>query len=102
MSRDERPRLLDVLQEGTLAAVLRGPGSTPPALRLVLPRGEAPEELRALVEKIRRHAYRVTDDELAELRTRYTEAELFEIVLATVLGAAGDRPGGGPRALDDE
>ena len=101
MSRGERPRPLDVLQEATIAAVLRGPGSTPPALRQALARGEAPEELRALVEKIRRHAYRVTDEEFAELRTRYSEDELFEIVLATVLGAAGDRLGAGLRALDD-
>jgi hypothetical protein len=101
VTRAERPRPLDELKEDTVAAVLRGPGTTPPALRLAVSRGEPPEELRALVEKIRRHAYKVTDEDFAELRTRYTEDQLFEIVLATVLGAAGDRLGAGLRALDD-
>lgn len=55
------------LKDATAAAVLDGPGTTPAALRQAVARGEAPEELRALIDKIRRHAYRVTDEDLAAL-----------------------------------
>jgi hypothetical protein len=101
VSRAERPLPLDALKEDTAAAVLRGPGTTPPALRQALARGEPPEELRALVEKIRRHAYKVTDEDFAALRARYSEDELFEIVVASVIGAADDRLRAGLRALED-
>lgn len=92
---------LDELKEGTRAAVLSGPGMTPVELRQALARGEPPEDLRALVEKIRRHAYKVTDEDIAALRARYTEDQVFEIVVASVVGAADERLRAGLRALED-
>jgi alkylhydroperoxidase family enzyme len=88
------------LRDSTEAAVLRGPGTLSVDLRAALARGEGPDELRALVEKIRRHAYKVTDDDLAALRGRYTDDQIFELVVATVLGAAHDRVRAGLRALE--
>ena len=89
------------LREATAAALLRGPAATPPGLRQAVARGEPPPELSALVEKIRRHAYQVTDSDLDALRGRYTEDQLFEIVVAAAFGAARERLAAGLRALEE-
>ncbi len=83
-------------------AVLRGPGRTDPALRQRLAeRRDVPDDLRALVDKIERHAYTVTDEDLAALSSRYSDDELFEIVVAVSLGSALDRLRAGLRALEE-
>jgi alkylhydroperoxidase family enzyme len=89
------------LKEATERAVLRGPGKASAEHRQAVARGEGPEELRALVEKIRRHAYRVTDEDLASLRSRYSEDQLFELVVAASFGAADERLRAGLRALEE-
>lgn len=89
------------LKEATAAALLRGAGASPAELRQACARGEAPDELRALVEKIDRHAYKVTDEDLAALRARYSEDQLFEIIVAAAFGAADRRLGAGLRALEE-
>jgi hypothetical protein len=91
---------LRALEEATAQAVLRGPGTTAAELRQAVARGEPPEDLRPLVDKIRRHAHRVTDEDLASLRDRYTEDQLFEVVVAAALGAAEARLHAGLRALE--
>jgi SpoVK/Ycf46/Vps4 family AAA+-type ATPase len=88
-------------REATAAALLRGPATTPPELRQAVARGIPPPELATLVEKIRRHAYEVTDQDLDGLRDRYTEDQLFEIVVAAAFGAAEERLAAGRRALDE-
>ncbi len=89
------------LKEATAAAVLHGPGEAPRALREAVARGEPPEDLREIVEKIRRHAYRVTDEDVAALRARYSEDQIFEIVVAAAFGAADERLRAGLRALEE-
>ena len=82
-------------------AVLRGPGHTAPELRQrVAERREVPEELRALLDKIERHAYQVTDEDLVVLRSRYTDDQRFEIVVAAALGSALVRLRAGLGALE--
>lgn len=83
-------------------AVLRGPGRTDPALRQrVAERREVPPALQPLLDKIERHAYTVTDQDLAELKGTYTDDELFEIVVAASLGSALERLRAGLRALEE-
>jgi len=83
-------------------AVLRGPARTPAGLRDAIARGgDVPPELRELVGKIERHAHRVTDDDLAALAGRYSEDELFEIVVSAALGASMRRLEAGLRALEE-
>ena len=89
------------LEDATHRTVFEGPGVTPSSLRQSLRRGEAPEELRVLVGKIRNHAYEVTDEDLAVLRKRYTEDELFEIIVATTVGAAEHRLSAALAALEE-
>lgn len=82
-------------------SVLRGDGHTAPALRQAAAAcAELPPDLAALVDKIHRHAYRVTDEDLAALRARHSEDELFEIIVAAALGAAAARLHAGLRALE--
>lgn len=52
------------------------------------PPGEVPETLAPLVEKIVRHAYRVTDEDIASARDAgHGEDELFDVIVAAALGA---------------
>ena len=89
------------LREATAAALLRGPATTTPELRRAVALGEPPPELAGLVDKVRRHAYEVTDSDLDVLRGRYTEDQLFEIVAAASFGAAHERLAAGRRALEE-
>jgi alkylhydroperoxidase family enzyme len=43
----------------------------------------------------------VTDDDLAALRARYSEDQIFELVVAAALGAAETRLRAGMRALEE-
>jgi hypothetical protein len=83
-------------------AVLRGPGHLEPRVREAIAEGrDVPEPLRALLEKVRHHAYRVTDADFAPLRARYNDDELFETVVAGTLGAALVRVRAGLEAIDE-
>lgn len=91
---------LKALLEATQRAVFDGPGHTPPELRRAIARFQPPPELATLVEKIRRHAYRVTDRDLEALGERYTEDQRFEIVVASAVAAANERFNAGMAALN--
>jgi alkylhydroperoxidase family enzyme len=90
-----------VLRQATASALLDGPGTTPAELRRAVARGTPPPDLAALVDKIRRHAYKVTDADIDALRERYGEDQLFEIVVAAAFGAAEARLAAGLRALEE-
>jgi hypothetical protein len=54
--------------------------------------GAVPAELEELVDKIARHAYRVTDEDYARLReVGYSEDQLFAVTLSAATGAATAR-----------
>jgi alkylhydroperoxidase family enzyme len=60
----------------------------------------APEALAAYIDKVRRHAYKVTDEEVAALLAAgVTEKEIYEATMVTALTAAIDRFEIGLRAL---
>jgi len=94
------------LVDGVLAA----PGETPGALRrAVLERAggsggkDIPPALAAYVDKVARHAYKVTDDDLAALqRAGHSDDALFEVTVAAALGAALGRLERGLAALRGE
>ena len=94
------------------AAVLRTPGDTDPELRAAVERyaavrggrpgdvPELPDDLRAYVEKVARHAYKVTDADVDGLREAgYSEDAIFELTLAAALGAAQARLSAGLDAM---
>ena len=60
-----------------------------------------PSDLQPLIEKIHRHAYKVTDDDIARVQAKYGDDKMFEIVVSAALGAARKRLALGLEALDN-
>jgi len=91
------------LRERVLATVLEGPGESDPATRQAAAANSAqgPAELKALVEKIHRHAYKVTDEDIARLQPTYGDDRLFEIIVSAAVGASRARLAAGLRALEE-
>jgi hypothetical protein len=91
-----RKRLVD--------AVLHAPGETPEALRrAVLEQGSIPSALAGYVDTVKRHAYQVTDADVAALqRSGQSDDTLFEITVAAAVGAALYRLDRGMAALRGE
>jgi alkylhydroperoxidase family enzyme len=79
------------LARATRDAVFDGPGSADASLRRKIGSQDPPPELAALAAKVRDHAYRVTDHDVAALRSHYTDDQLFELIVAAAVGAAGRR-----------
>ena len=88
------------LRAATASALLDAPGSRPADVRRAIADGTPPRELRSLVEKIRAHAYTVTDADLEALKHRYSEDQIFEIILAAAFGAADERLAAARRAVE--
>jgi alkylhydroperoxidase family enzyme len=89
------------LRNATASALLLGSGATPAELRQAIAEGNPPQELVTLVQKIRSRAYTVTDQDLDALRSRYTEDQIFEIIVAASFGAAHERLASARQALED-
>jgi len=82
-------RRADRAFEDLRTRLLDGPGTVDGALRRAAFSGEpVPATLAGLVDKIRRHAYRVTDRDVAEaVAAGWSETQLFEVAVATAAGA---------------
>ena len=90
------------LRDATLQRVLDGAGESDPALRRAAADDAGlPAELQTLVDKIHRHAYKVTDEEMARLQAKYGDDRLFEVVVSAALGASRRRLLAGLRALEE-
>lgn len=72
------------------AAVFESKGALEPELRLAASRNkDLPEPLRAYVEKVHRHAYKVVDEDLAALqRAGQSQDRVFELTVSAAVGAA--------------
>jgi hypothetical protein len=68
--------------ERVRAAVLDSEGVLPHYVRRAIERGEDPPEFAALLEKVRQHAYRIVDADVAGLDVDV----VYEIVLAAAVG----------------
>ena len=91
-----------ILRNKVLETVVDGPARTDPSLRAAAFAGEGvPADLRALIEKIEAHAYKVTDADLGALMAKYSDDQLFEIIVAAALGASERRLLTGLDALND-
>jgi alkylhydroperoxidase family enzyme len=89
------------LRDRAFRTVFDGPAQSDPALRNAVAEGTGvPADLQALVDKIHRHAYKVTDDDLAQLRATYSDDQMFEIVVSAALGASRKRLFAGLAALE--
>ena len=89
------------LRDRVLETVLKGPGESLPAIRLAAAEGTGvPADLQTLVDKIHRHAYKVTDADLSGAQAKYGDDQMFEIVVSAALGASRQRLLAGLDALD--
>ena len=62
-----------------------------------------PVEIQGYIDKVARHAYKVTDEDILELeRAGYSEDHIFEITLGAALGAGLARLDCGMRILKEE
>ena len=90
------------LRDRVIRLVLDGAGEADSTLRRAAADGHGvPADLQSLVEKIHANAYKVTDDDVAQLQTKYSEDQLFEIIVSASLGASRRRLEAGLRALGD-
>jgi hypothetical protein len=68
-------------------ALLETRGALEAETRLVILGGGGPEELQPYLEKVRRHAYKVVDGDIAALReTGWSDDALFEATVAAAVG----------------
>src|SRR5204863_5226134 len=84
----------DDLIERMRAAVVDGPGELDRSVRrAAFGGGDAlPTETATYVEKVRHNAYKVTDGDVAALKAAgWSDDALFELTVATALGAALSR-----------
>lgn len=88
------------LRDATAAALLDAPGDLSSDVRRAIASGTPPADLVPLVQKIRSDARSVTDGDLDALRGRYTEDQLFEIIVSAAFGAARERLMAARRASD--
>jgi alkylhydroperoxidase family enzyme len=92
----------DSLRDRVLKRVIDGPGESDPSIRRAAAEGSGvPADLKQLVDKIHRHAYKVTDEDVARAQTKYSDDQLFEIVVSAALGASRQRLLAGLKALDE-
>lgn len=90
------------LREVVLQSVLEGTGETRPALRKSVAEATyVPRDLKALVDKIHCHAYKVTDEDISKPQAKYGDDQMFEIVVSASLGASQIRLMAGLAALDE-
>jgi len=82
---------LAAMKRATHQAVLEGPGTVDGSIRQQVGSATPPPDLAVLVQKIRDHAYRVTDADVDALRAHYSEDQLFEVIVAAAFGAAEHR-----------
>jgi alkylhydroperoxidase family enzyme len=80
------------LVTATTHAVLESKGETEPALRWAVfhrRMEELPASVRAYVDKVTQHAYKVTDADIDSLKSNgFSEDAIFEITGAAAMGAA--------------
>ena len=83
--------------------ILTGPGMAAPELRATAFEGRGlPEPLAALVDKVAKRSFQVTDaDFAATLRAGFSEDQLFELVICAAVGESSRLYQSGLAALAD-
>jgi hypothetical protein len=77
-------------RRAVIARILEGPGTTPHAQRhAAFDNAGLAEPLRTLIQKVAKHAYKVTDDDIAAARVSGpSEDQIFELVVCAAIGHA--------------
>ena len=96
-------------RKGLVAALLNAPGDTPESVRRAVlehaagARDGVPPALTRYVDMVARHAYRLTNEDVAALEAAgHSDDSIFEITVAAAVGAALHRLERGMAALRGE
>ena len=90
------------LRDELFDQVLDGTAESEPALRKSAADNlTVPADLQLLANKIHLHAYKVTDDDVAQAQAKYGDDVLFEIIVSAALGASRKRLVAGLTALEE-
>ncbi len=82
--------------------VLHGSGTTSgDARRAAFDNAVVPEDVRPLIDKVARNAWKVTDEDVASVRQHRDDDEIFELVIAAALGQATRQLDAARAALDE-
>lgn len=75
-----------------IARVVDGKGEAPTEQRRAAFAGTGPAAAAPLIEKVRKHAYKVTDEDIAAVKTAgFTEDQIFELVVCAAVGQANSQ-----------
>jgi hypothetical protein len=89
------------LRDRVFERVFDGAADSEPALRRAAAEGAGlPSDLQALIDKVHRHAYKVTDEEVASLQAKHGDDVLFELIVSAAVGASRKRLLAGLAALE--
>src|ERR1700737_627451 len=90
------------LRDRVLESVLQSPGESDPAIRRAAAEGAGVlSDIKSLLDKIHRYAYKVTDEDIARAQEKYGDDQMFEIVVSAALGASRQRLLAGLKALEE-
>lgn len=90
-----------VLRDRVRSNVIDGAAESDVSIRQAAAKGSGvPADLQSLVDKIHRHAYKVTDEDVARVQAKYGDDDMFEIIVSAALGASWQRLQAGLNALD--
>ena len=91
------------LYQGLVHRILKGKGnSTQEQRQAAFNNDELPGPLGVLIEKVAYHAYKVTDADIAAIKsTGITEDQLFELIICAAVGQASRQYKSGLSALAD-
>jgi len=82
--------------------VLRGAGKTSPAVRqAAFDNRDVAEPARALIDKVVKHAYKVTDEDVTAAKQQLSEDQIFELVVCAAVGQATRQLEAALAALDE-
>lgn len=98
-----KARSPEVVQQALIERVLEGPGVTTPAQRQAAAGTGSeglPAEAVAVIEKVRKHAYKVTDEDIAALEAAGLDDDrIFELTIAAAIGVSKRRLEAAMRAI---
>lgn len=88
-------------RQAVIDRVLRGDGrASAEHRRAAYDNQNVPEKLRPLIDKVAKHAYKVTDEDVAAAKAAgFTEDQLFELVVCAAIGQASRQYEGALAAL---
>lgn len=76
-------------QKAVVERILEGPGQSSPEQRRAAFANEGVDEpARALIDKVAKHAYKVTDEDVAAVKQSMSEDQIFELAVCAAVGQA--------------